>query len=131
MLKARGHYHPKAKRYPVVCQNKLLVKRSRDPECDAARALLAQGALDKLYLSYQARRSRRGSDEGAGPLSVREAHHRALDSELASLSGWTPPLGWLGLAPLSLRKRSKSEVPGRWVCLRHGALVLGIKPYRS
>jgi hypothetical protein len=32
MLKARGHYHPKAKRYPVVCQNKLLVKRSRDPE---------------------------------------------------------------------------------------------------
>ena len=51
MLKARLHYHPKAKSYSVLCQNKLLVKRSRDPECDAARALLAQGVTGKLYLS--------------------------------------------------------------------------------
>jgi heterodisulfide reductase subunit A-like polyferredoxin len=29
--------------YSVVYDGKLLVERSRDPECDAARALLAQG----------------------------------------------------------------------------------------
>jgi hypothetical protein len=36
--------------YSVVCDGKLLVERSRDPECDAARALLAKGISGTLTL---------------------------------------------------------------------------------
>jgi hypothetical protein len=48
MLKARLHCHDG--RYSVLFDGKLLVDRSRDPECDAARALLAQGITGKLTL---------------------------------------------------------------------------------
>jgi len=37
--------------YSVIFRGKLLLERSADPECDAARALLVQGATGKLYLS--------------------------------------------------------------------------------
>jgi hypothetical protein len=37
-------------RYAVIFQGKLLVERSRDPECDAARALLARGITGKLTM---------------------------------------------------------------------------------
>src|SRR5262249_53832594 len=37
--------------YSVVFRGRLLVERSGDPECDAARALLAQGITGKLHLS--------------------------------------------------------------------------------
>ena len=37
-------------RYSVMFDGKLLVERSRDPECDAARALLAQGITGKLTM---------------------------------------------------------------------------------
>ena len=37
-------------RYSVIFRGKLLVHRSRDPECDAARALLAKGITGKLTL---------------------------------------------------------------------------------
>jgi len=37
--------------YSVVFQGKLLVERSRDPECDAARALLGQNITGELHLS--------------------------------------------------------------------------------
>jgi hypothetical protein len=37
--------------YSVIFRGKLLVERSGDPECDAARALLVQGVTGKLYLS--------------------------------------------------------------------------------
>ena len=37
-------------RYSVLYDGKLLVERSRDPETDAARALLAQGITGKLAL---------------------------------------------------------------------------------
>ena len=53
MLTARLHPHPlKSGRqlYSVIFQGKLLVDRSGDPECDAARALLAQGFTGKLTL---------------------------------------------------------------------------------
>ena len=36
--------------YSVIFDGKLLVERSRDPECDAARALLALGRTCKLTL---------------------------------------------------------------------------------
>ena len=36
--------------YSVVYDGKLLVDRSRDPECDAARALRAQGITGELTL---------------------------------------------------------------------------------
>jgi len=53
MLKARLHpiWVPEiGYRYSVIFRGKLLVKRSRDPECDAARALLAKGITGKLTL---------------------------------------------------------------------------------
>lgn len=37
--------------YSVIFRGKLLVERSGDPECDAARALLIRGFTGKLYLS--------------------------------------------------------------------------------
>lgn len=37
-------------RYSVLFNGQLLVDRSRDPECEAARALLAQGITGKLTL---------------------------------------------------------------------------------
>jgi hypothetical protein len=37
-------------RYSVIYDGKLLVERSRNPECDAARALLAQGITGKLTI---------------------------------------------------------------------------------
>jgi len=37
-------------RYSVLFNGKLLVERSRDPECDVARALLAQGITGKLTI---------------------------------------------------------------------------------
>ena len=37
-------------RYSILYDGKLLVSVSRDPECDAARALLAQGITGKLTM---------------------------------------------------------------------------------
>jgi hypothetical protein len=37
-------------RYSVIFDSKLLVERSRDPECDAARALVAQGYTGMLTM---------------------------------------------------------------------------------
>ena len=51
MLTARIHPLSGSKFYSVVFRGKLLVERSLDPECDAARALLARGFTGKLYLS--------------------------------------------------------------------------------
>jgi hypothetical protein len=52
MLKARLHPHWTAAgyRYSVIFRGKLLVRRSRDPECDAARALVAKGITGKLTM---------------------------------------------------------------------------------
>ncbi len=36
--------------YSVICEGKLLVEHSRDPECDAARALIAKGITGKLTM---------------------------------------------------------------------------------
>src|SRR5262245_15402373 len=52
-LMLKGRLHPKwvptvAYRYSVIFRGKLLVERSRDPECDAARALVAKGITGKL-----------------------------------------------------------------------------------
>jgi hypothetical protein len=54
MLKAR--LHPiwvggrDGYRYSVLFEGKLLVERSRDPHCDAARALLGKGITGKLTM---------------------------------------------------------------------------------
>jgi hypothetical protein len=53
MLKARLHpiWVPETGyRYSVIFRGKLLVERSRDPECDTARALLATGYTGKLAM---------------------------------------------------------------------------------
>ena len=54
VLKARLHPHwvggEAGYVYSVICEGKLLVERSRDPECDAARALVARGITGKLSL---------------------------------------------------------------------------------
>ena len=53
-LKARLHPHwvggEAGYVYSVICEGKLLVERSRDPECDAARALVVQGIIGRLSL---------------------------------------------------------------------------------
>ena len=53
-LKARLHPHwvggRDGYRYSVLYDRKLLVDRSRDPECDAARALLAKGITGTLTM---------------------------------------------------------------------------------
>ena len=53
MLQARLHpiWVPEVGyRYSVIFRGKLLVKHSRDPECETARALLAKGFIGKLTL---------------------------------------------------------------------------------
>jgi hypothetical protein len=53
MLTARLHaIKPKkgGEVYSVIFRGKLLVDRSSDPECEAARALLAQGVTGKLTM---------------------------------------------------------------------------------
>jgi hypothetical protein len=52
MLRARIHprWTKAGYRYSVICDDKLLVERSHDPDCDAARALSAQGIAGKLTL---------------------------------------------------------------------------------
>jgi hypothetical protein len=52
MLKARLHPHWTAAgyRYSVIFRGKLLLQGSRDPECDAARALVAKGITGKLTM---------------------------------------------------------------------------------
>jgi hypothetical protein len=53
-MKARLHPHwvggRDGYRYSVIFDGKLLVERSRDPECDAARALLAKGITGTLTM---------------------------------------------------------------------------------
>ena len=53
-LTARLHPHWVCGRtgyiYSVICEGQLLVERSRDPECDAARALVAKGITGELTL---------------------------------------------------------------------------------
>jgi hypothetical protein len=52
----RARLHPRwvgardGYRYSVLFKGKLLVDRSRDPECDAARSLLTKGITGKLTL---------------------------------------------------------------------------------
>jgi hypothetical protein len=48
MLRAR--LHSRAGSYSVIFDGKLLVEPSRDPECDAARALLAHGYTGTLHM---------------------------------------------------------------------------------
>jgi hypothetical protein len=47
-MKAR--LHGTGSNYAVIFEGKLLVERSRDPECDAARALLARGYTGTLHM---------------------------------------------------------------------------------
>jgi hypothetical protein len=53
-LRARLHPHwvggREGYRYSVLFEGKLLLDRSRDPECEAARALLAKGIRGKLTM---------------------------------------------------------------------------------
>ena len=53
-LRARLHPHWVGGRaghlYSVIFDGKLIVERSRDPECDAARALLARGSTGTLHM---------------------------------------------------------------------------------
>jgi hypothetical protein len=52
----KARLHPKwvggrdGYRYSVIYDGKLLVDHSRDPECDAARALVAKGITGKLTM---------------------------------------------------------------------------------
>jgi hypothetical protein len=65
-------------RYSVIFRGNLLVKRSRDPECDAARALLAHGITGKLtMLDGKTGKPRYIIDiEKAAKLTIREDRRR-------------------------------------------------------
>jgi hypothetical protein len=56
-LKARLHPHwvggEAGYVYSVICEGKLLVERSRDPECDAARALVAEDHWQAHLMRWQ------------------------------------------------------------------------------
>ena len=61
MLKAKLHpvWVPRGGyRYSVIFRGELLVDRSRDPECDAARALVAKGITGRLTISMARRANR-------------------------------------------------------------------------
>jgi hypothetical protein len=71
-IKAAGGY-----RYSVIFGGELLVDRSRDPECDAARALMARGIVGKLTLLDSATGKPRTviDIEKAAKLTVEEGPH--------------------------------------------------------
>jgi hypothetical protein len=74
MLKAR--LHPLANgRYSVLFDGKLLVEGSRDPECDAARALLAKGITGKLTMLDGKTGRPRTIIEKAAKMTVEEGPH--------------------------------------------------------
>ena len=59
--------------WSVLFENKLLVERSRDPECDAARALAAMGLTGKLKMCDRDGRHLTTIDiEKAAKLTARE-----------------------------------------------------------
>jgi hypothetical protein len=68
-------------RYSVIFDGKLLVERSRDPECDAARALLAQGITGMLtMLDGKTGKPRTVIDiEKAAKLTVKEGPLRFVE----------------------------------------------------
>src|SRR5262249_29481758 len=57
--------------------------------------------------------SERPRDEppGAAFFRPKEAHHQAVDSTVASLSGFPPLLGWLGPVPPSLQTGPRGAGP--------------------
>ena len=84
-MRARLHPHwvggRDGYRYSVLFEGQLLVDRSRDPECDAARALVARGITGKLTMLdgktgkprtiidiEKAARSHGGGNRGCSPL---------------------------------------------------------------
>ena len=76
--------------YSVIYDGKLLVERSRDPECDAARALLAKGITPSPYSKHQTVatipecfRSANGDVLPSELLAVGKARCLDLDNELA------------------------------------------------
>jgi hypothetical protein len=71
---ARLHPNRRGDRYSVIFNDELIVSRSRDPECDAARALLAKGITGKLVmLDGKTRKPRTIIDiEEAAKLCVKE-----------------------------------------------------------
>ena len=82
MFQARLHpiWVPKVGyRYSVIFRGELLVHRSRDPECDAARALVAKGITGKLtMLDGKTGKPRTVIDiERAARLTVEEGPNRA------------------------------------------------------
>jgi hypothetical protein len=49
-MKARLYPNESGDRYSVLFHGEIIVERSRDPECDTARALLARGYTGKLTM---------------------------------------------------------------------------------
>jgi hypothetical protein len=95
----RARLHPRSGRYSVIFDGRLLVDRSRDPECDAARALLARGYTGTLHmLDGKTGKPRTIIDiERAAKLTVRE--DRGTGPRFVK---WRP-------MPESARERCKGE----------------------
>jgi hypothetical protein len=90
--------------YSVIYDGKLLVDRSRDPMCDAARALLAQGITGKLtMLDGKTGKPRTIIDiEKAARLTVEEgpcAPRFRKYRERGGSEGYSPETGVPGILP--------------------------------
>ena len=103
MLKAKLHpvWVPRGGyRYSVIFRGELLVDRSRDPECDAARALVAKGITGRLTMldgktgkprividiERAAQLCVKEGPSGSHPTRAVQMHHRRLKP--------MKPLGW-------------------------------------
>jgi hypothetical protein len=84
-LRARLHPLPNG-RYSVILDGRLLVDQSRDPECDAARALLAMGHTGRLHmLDGKTGRPRTIIDiEKAAKVTTKEGRHGPYFAKLTA-----------------------------------------------
>ena len=137
-MKARLHPHWIGGRtgyvYSVICESQLLVERSRDPECDAARALVAKGITGELtLLDGKTGKPRTIIDiEGAARLTLEETRaHPASGSTKRGVSTHCP-------APKTSRRQHDGQeepVPGNTeatnVCLHCGGTGIRTMPDHS
>ena len=114
--KARLH-HIGNGRYSVLFEGKLLVERSRDPECDAARVLLARGYTGTLHmLDGKTGEPRTIIDiEKAAklrlPFSLQYRGSPVLPSSMCSVPVWPRASRTLAASHSGSRERSTSSFP--------------------
>ena len=125
--------------YSVIYDGKLLIERSRDPECDAARALVAKGITGKLTIldgktgiRVPSSTSRRRPNCGL----QRKASMASVSAPCTRLRAATARRSELGRLGGSMSKKDKGRLPPfiplllstldsrAWREMSHGAQML-------